>query len=48
MTATPEDRALQDLAALRQNIDRIDENVHRLLIERGEMGSTKRWKPKKA
>lgn len=37
MTATPEDRALQDLAALRQNIDRIDENVHRLLIERGEI-----------
>jgi len=37
MTATPDDRASQDLAALRQNIDRIDENVHRLLIERGEI-----------
>lgn len=35
MTAKPQDRAAADLTALRQNIDRIDESVHRLLIERG-------------
>ncbi|MFT4098042.1 MAG: chorismate mutase [Rhodoblastus sp.] len=35
MTDKPEDRAAHDLNALRQNIDRIDESVHRLLIERG-------------
>lgn len=35
MTARPDDRAALELSALRQNIDRIDESVHRLLIERG-------------
>ena len=35
MTPKPEDRAAADLTALRQNIDRIDESVHRLLMERG-------------
>lgn len=35
MTAKPDDRAALELQALRQNIDRIDETVHRLLIERG-------------
>ena len=37
MTAKPTDHAASDLTALRQNIDRIDESVHRLLIERGEI-----------
>jgi len=37
MTHKPEDRAGADLNALRQNIDRIDESVHRLLMERGEI-----------
>ena len=37
MTSTTDDLPALDLAALRQNIDRIDETVHRLLIERGEI-----------
>jgi len=37
MTEEPEDRAALELSALRQNIDRIDEAVHQLLIERGEI-----------
>ncbi|HMN72493.1 MAG TPA: chorismate mutase [Rhodoblastus sp.] len=37
MTDQAEERAARDLNALRQNIDRIDESVHRLLIERGEI-----------
>ena len=35
MTSTPQDSAAAGLAALRQNIDRIDESIHRLLMERG-------------
>ena len=37
MTSPSDDRAATDLTALRQNIDRIDEAVHRLLMERGEI-----------
>lgn len=37
MTTRPEHQAAADLAALRQNIDRIDEAIHRLLMERGEI-----------
>ncbi|MDE2363485.1 MAG: chorismate mutase [Hyphomicrobiales bacterium] len=37
MTNSPADSAAASLAALRQNIDRIDESIHRLLMERGEI-----------
>ena len=37
MNDTAHDSAAANLAALRQNIDRIDESVHRLLMERGEI-----------
>ncbi|MFV0280041.1 MAG: chorismate mutase, partial [Rhodoblastus sp.] len=37
MTSEPKDRAAQELLALRENIDRIDEKVHRLLMERGSI-----------
>ncbi len=37
MTSTPDKSAAANLAALRQNIDRIDETIHRLLMERGEI-----------
>lgn len=37
MSHIPSDSAAANLAALRQNIDRIDETIHRLLMERGEI-----------
>jgi chorismate mutase len=37
MTSNASTGAAADLAALRQNIDRIDETMHRLLMERGEI-----------
>ena len=37
MTNPPDNSAAANLAALRQNIDRIDETIHRLLMERGEI-----------
>lgn len=37
MNKTQEQGAAASLAALRQNIDRIDESIHRLLMERGDI-----------
>lgn len=37
MNTAPDENAAASLAALRQNIDRIDETIHRLLMERGEI-----------